>query len=104
MSTDPTAQPVAYATPAAGHSATGRLATLLVGALGFAFLGGCFCIGVLYLIAIVPRLNAPPGYFQAQLTNGQVALALMLAAMAVVCFVTTLALILSAFRFDRATR
>lgn len=96
--------PVAYATPAAGSSATGRLATLLVSALGFTFLGGCFCIGLLYLVAVVPKLNPPPGYYQSSYTSGQIGLGLLLATMAIVCFLAAVGLILAAFRFDRATR
>jgi hypothetical protein len=96
--------PVAYATPIGGSSATGRLATLLVAALGFMFLGGCFCIGILYLIAVVPRFNAAPGQWTSTLTAGQVALTALLSVMAIACFIATVGLILAAFRFDRATR
>lgn len=86
---------------AGGHSATWRLATLVVGALGFTFLGGCFCIGVLYLAAIT---GAYPGGNTPEWARTRAVLGYVLFTMAGVCFVTALALILSALRFDRATR
>ena len=99
-----TSEPISYATPTVGPNPTWRLVAFVFGGMGFTFLGGCFCIGILYLIAIVRR-GGPAGLSgPSPLDATETALAFVLAAMAIVCFATALLCIIRAFQFDRGTR
>lgn len=104
MSLDPPSEPtIAYAAPGMGMNPTWRLATYVMGGLGFTFCGGCFCLGVLILTQFVPRMSTGNGV-PLPMSNGLTLFAIVLGVLAAGCFVTAIALIIAAFRFERVAR
>lgn len=100
MTTDET---VAYATPGLGMNPTWRMATYVIGGLGFTFCGGCFCVGVLVVMQLVLRMGTGNGVPQ-PMSHGPTLFAFVLGLLASGCFVTAVGLILAAFRFERVAR